>query len=117
MKVLLIVISVVSLLIWGGARNVANIQFNRNCEGHMKWAADANTIELALQKMEIVISYLEHKGLTRGYTSIIYRTPNEDVGFWYNNLKASFEELKKINPASATQLEKSNLLMKLGRPS
>lgn len=50
--------------------------------------------------------------MTEGYTSILYRTPDEDVGFWYNNLRQSLEELKTVT-ADATKLERSNLLMKL----
>ena len=36
----------------------------------------------------------------------------EDVGFWYQNLKASLGELEQVS-STATQLEKSNLLIKL----
>lgn len=55
---------------------------------------------------------MEREGLTTGYTSILYRTPDEDVGFWYTNIKSSITELERMAP-SATQLERSNLLMKL----
>ena len=36
----------------------------------------------------------------------------EDVGFWYQNLKASLGELDQVS-LTASQLEKSNLLIKL----
>jgi len=97
---------------WFGLRIIKDVMFNINCLGHLKRAADANTVEIAREELEIAVGFLEKENITKGYTSIIYRTPDEDVGFWYKNLKASLEELKIVNPR-ATQLEKSNLLMKL----
>ncbi len=42
---------------------------------------------------------------------MLWKTPEEDVEFWYNNLKASLNELEKLQSNSA--LEKSNILIKL----
>jgi len=88
------------------------IPFQQGCGGYLKQAADANTIELAQSRVDLAVLYAEENRLTHGYTSIIYRTPGDDLGFWYQNLKAAQSELKSI-PANATPLEKSNLLMKL----
>lgn len=106
------ILSYFVFMAWCGVRTYKNIVFGIRCEGHMKRAADANTIELATQEMETVVNYLEKEGMTSGYTSILYRTPNEDLGFLYQNMKMSLEELKKVGPET-TQLEKSNILMKL----
>ena len=89
-----------------------HIQFNRNCGGHLKRAGDANTVALAMQELQIAIDYLDANKITEGYTSVVYRTPDEDVGFWYTNLKASLGELKAVSPG-ASQYERSNVLMKL----
>jgi hypothetical protein len=43
---------------------------------------------------------------------VLWRTPSEDIGFWYYNLYTSRQELENLRP-DATQLEKSNVLMKL----
>ena len=112
MKIFFGIILCVPLLLFGGTRIVKNVSFDRNVEGHMKRAADANTAELARQEMAVVVKYLEDKGLVTGYTSVIYTTPDEDVEFWYQNLKSSLEELYRIN-INTPQLEKSNVLMKL----
>jgi hypothetical protein len=88
------------------------ILFKIGCNDRLKRAADANTIELAKEELTVVISYLEEKNLTEGYTSILYKTPDEDIGFWYKNLNSSLNELKNVNPESS-QLEKSNILLKL----
>ncbi len=100
------------ILFWMGAMTYTGVIFDIDIGGHMKRAADANTIEMATEEMRIVVQQIETKGLTEGYTSIMYRTPDEDVGFWYRNMKSSLAELESISQ-NATQLEKSNVLMKL----
>jgi hypothetical protein len=88
------------------------IQFNQNCGGHLTLAANSNTIELATKELEIATNYMKRKKLTHGYTSILWKTPKEDVGFWYENITVALKELKEMSP-DATPLEKSNVLMKL----
>ncbi|MFA6096104.1 MAG: hypothetical protein WC788_00575 [Candidatus Paceibacterota bacterium] len=92
----------------------AEITFEQEIGGHMQRAADSNTIDLATKEMETVIENMRVNGYTHGYTTIIsfLRTPDEDVGFWYENMNASLWELKKV-PENASQLDKSNVLMKL----
>lgn len=87
------------------------IEFNQNCVGFLKQAADANTIELALDRLERAIHYVEKKGWTEGYTSVLWRTEDENIGFWYTNLKASHKEL--ICAKDSPQYEQTNVLMKL----
>jgi hypothetical protein len=93
-------------------RAYKDVIFERGAEGYLKRAADANSVELARNELDIALKYVEAEGLKNGYTSVFYRTPDEDVGFWYRNLKTSQAELLSI-PATATPLEKSNMLMKL----
>ena len=112
MKVFAGVLLILVFLAWVVFRIVNVITFGIDCEGHIKRAADANTVELATQEMKTVVSYLKNRGMTSGYTSVVYRTPDEDVGFWYQNLESSLKELETVSP-QASQLEKSNLLMKL----
>jgi len=100
------------VFLWGGTRIYKSIRFNIDCGGHLKRAADANSVDLATQEMETAVSYLEREGYTSGYTSVLWRTPDEDVGFWYQNLKSALEELKQVKH-DTTPLERSNLLMKL----
>ena len=79
--------------------------------GYLKRAANANTITLANEELSKAITYLEANNLTTGYTSILWETPDEDIDFWYRNLKASQSELQNLEPESA--LEKTNVLLKL----
>lgn len=87
------------------------IQFSQNCAGYLLQAADANTVELASERLGKALEYIESKGWTEGYTSILWRTEDENVGFWYTNLKASLQELESVKESS--QLEQTNVLMKL----
>lgn len=97
---------------WMTFRIVKDIQFDRNMEGHLKRAADANTVHLAEKELAVAIAYLTNNQMTSGYTSVLYNTPDEDVGFLYTNLTESLEELHRV-PEGATQLETSNILIKL----
>lgn len=90
---------------------VKMIQFNQNCAGYLKQAADANTPEIALERITKALDYIEAHNLTYGYTSVIYKTEDENVGFWYENIKACKSELEQC--IDGTQLEKSNVLMKV----
>lgn len=112
MRKLIGVMLCISLIWFGGVRMYKSIVFGIDCTGHLKRAADANTVELATTELETAIKFLEKERITEGYTSILYRTPDEDVGFWYSNLKSSLGELQQVT-SSSTQLEKSNLLIKL----
>lgn len=90
---------------------IKSIKFNQDCAGYLKQAADANTPELALQRLNYALNYIESHNLTQGYTSVLWRTEDENIGFWYENLKACQKELEEC--LDGTQLEKSNVLMKV----
>ena len=112
MKILIGLLLCIPLLVFAGLRTYCQITFGIDCGGHMERAGSANSIELAQQEMETVVKYADVNHMTSGYTSIIYNTPSEDVGFWYNNMKASLDELRRVKPTTA-ELEKSNMLIKL----
>jgi hypothetical protein len=112
MKKLVLILLVVPMLIWFSVRIGNNIIYGKDCGGYLKRAADANTVSVASKELGIAISYMETNKLTDGYTSVIYKTPDEDIGFWYNNIKSAKQELDLL-PETATPLEKTNVLMKL----
>ena len=97
---------------WMAARVCYTIQFDRKCAGHLKRAADANTIALAIAEMETALAYIDAHGLNTGYTSVAYTTPDEDIGYWSKNLHESLAKLRSISP-DAPSLETSNVLLKL----
>ena len=108
----LFILFLASLLFWGGYCVVNKIQAKQNYIGYLKRAADANSIEMAKKELSKAITEIERQGLTSGYTSVLWKTPDEDLGFWYDNLKTSLKELSEL-PVESSGLEKSNMLMKL----
>lgn len=108
----LFIITLITTALWGGYRIVSKIQANRHYLGYLKRAADANSIDLAKQELGKAITEIEKQGLTSGFTSVLYNTPSEDVGFWYKNLKTSLKDLEDL-PAASPSFEKSNMLLKL----
>jgi len=109
--VLAVIVPVAALSATAGAI-VKSIQFDIAIGDRMKRAADANTVETATKEMDAVVAAIEERGLTSGYTSVFYRTPDEDMGFWYTNLKQARDELHSIR-SDSPPLERSNMLMKL----
>jgi hypothetical protein len=93
-------------------RSYESYHFDKDIGGHLKRASNANTVELAGKEMATSLSNIEKRGLVSGNTGIFLSQPVNDIEFWYENLKASHNELKEV-PAEATQLEKTNILMKL----
>lgn len=91
---------------------VKSIKFDQQCAGYLKQTADANTVELALERINLAVDYIENHNLTDGYTSVLWKTEDENINYWYRNIKACKEELMTI-PDDATSLEKSNVLMKV----
>lgn len=103
-------LSVIAIVFLGSCF-VKRIQFKQECSGYLRQAADANTPELALDRLNRAINYVEAHGMTTGYTSVLWRTEDQNVEFWYMNLKACQSELEGCLDGS--QLEKSNVLMKV----
>ena len=114
-KFLLTVMTLAALSLggWAAVRVTKAIQFNQNCGGYLRQAANANTVDLAVKTLSLSVAYAERQGLTNGFTSVLWKTPSDDIGFWHDNLKASLAELRQVKD-DASQLERSNTLIKLG---
>lgn len=109
------VFAIIATLVFGAwctVRIIKDVQFNINCKQYLKRAADANTVETAMEELAKAISYAEENNLTEGIVSIFLHQPKNDVGYWYKNMKEAYAELEKL-PENATSLEKTNVLMKL----
>jgi hypothetical protein len=91
---------------------IQNITLKQNCTGYLKRAADSNSVETAKSQLQMALRYMEDNNLTTGYTSVLWRTPDEDIAFWYNNIKDSELELSNVD-STTSSLEKSNMLLKL----
>lgn len=113
-KIYLIMAIVFSIIFctWSTVRIVNAVSFDVNCTSYIKRAADANTVEMAKEELSKAIKYAEDNDLTDGIVSIFLKDPQNDIGFWYENMKASHAELESL-PEDSTALEKTNVLMKL----
>jgi len=90
------IVSTIGLLIFFAIEIVIAVKFSIDVSDRLKRAGDANTVSIAIKELEAVISHLEEEKITEGYTSVIYNTPDEDIKFWYLNLKSSLNELKML---------------------
>lgn len=107
-----IVLVIPFLLVFGGMIYQGEV-FDMNIGDHMQRAANANNIDLARDEMQIVVENMEKEGMTSGFTSVLYKTPSDDVGFWYENMKEAYQGLESVDSGNVTLLEESNVLMKL----
>lgn len=87
------------------------VVFNQNCGGYLEQAANANSVELALERLNVAIEYVEEHNMTDGYTSVLWKTESDNIGYWYRNLKTCQEELEAC--VNSSQLEKTNVLLKV----
>jgi hypothetical protein len=106
---LLMLLPLMAALGWRAGKELA---YRRDCQGHLKRAANANTVDLAREELGHVLAYLERRGMTSGSTAVLYETPGDDVGYWHRNLQDALTELEAL-PDDASPLEKSNMLLKL----
>lgn len=101
-----------SALLCGLFYTVMEIQAKQNYLGYLKRAADAGSVDLAKSELSKAVIEIERRGLTSGYTAILWKTPDQDIGFWYLNLKGLLKDLEGLSEDSSP-MEKSNMLMKL----
>lgn len=109
-----------AFLIFMVAVIVGEIHLTQDVRGHLKRAADANQPELAIEELQTALVNANSKGLCISdgnyyndcYTSVIYKTPDEDLRFWAVNLQQALTDLQEL-PEDADHLMVSNTLMKV----
>lgn len=93
--------------------------FKGGCSDYLKLAGDAPTVERATEYLGKAVNYIETKGLTSGNSAYFIRTPRNDIGIWYNQIKGAHETVKAlvdqkvVSPGSVSQLTEDNALMKI----
>ena len=123
----LTLVCLASTLVWGGVRAINYIKYDQQVGGFLKQAADANTTELAEKKLAQAIKGMDDMHICNSqsaeappvfsddcYTSVIWRTPDEDIGFWRTNIQATYDDLRTMSPEDrADNLVESNTLIKV----
>ena len=93
---------------------VKDIQFSANCGDYLELSADANSVVLAEKHLTTAINYLEENNLTSGQAKWFVAYPKNDISLWFENLKTAQIQLQEmIKDGNYTELEQSNMLMKL----
>ena len=113
--VALAIISILVPFVYYGAMIVRGIEFNIDCTGYLSLAVNANSVEIAEERLTTAIEYLEANNMTSGDCKfIIANRPENNIDFWYTNLKSAQAQLREIiTNNTASELEKSNVLIKL----
>jgi len=116
---LVALLATLSLVVVGVGSVVWWYDFSKNCGDYLKLAGDAPTVERADEFLGQAVSYIKKQNLTSGNSAYIFKTPKNDVGIWYNQLKGAKETTETLlaklakDPTSVSQLERDNALMKI----
>ncbi|MEG0872731.1 MAG: hypothetical protein RSE00_01965 [Clostridia bacterium] len=96
---------------WATVRGVKASQFERNCGEYIRRATVAADIQTAKVELAKALNYAEKEKLTKGTVKLFRQDPRNDLGFWYNTLSSSYQELDKVSNGS--WMEQSASLMKM----
>lgn len=112
MKILLAGLSLLALMILGGIRVYASIEFDIAIGNHIERAATSPDPAIASDELGAAIVGVQAQGLTSGNTGIFFRKPVNDLGFWYQRLVDSRTILQAL-PKHDSALEISNTMMRV----
>lgn len=92
---------------------IRSITYDYSCGVYLEQARNSASPELALERLEIAIQYIESHNLKVGYI-VWWKDERANVNFWYRNIKACQQELKSCLKGSST-LERSYTLMRVNK--
>jgi len=98
--------------IWHGYQTIT---FDQQVKGILKQAADANQIPLAAERIKVALKGMDKRGITCPvgagcFTSVLYRTPDEDMGFWRLNIEQTLADLQAVPKDAAPEVVSVTLL-------
>ena len=96
---------------WAALRIVAAIRYDIAVSAHVNNAVHAVDFEVAENEMAIAIENFEAFGLTEGCTGVLYKSPADDVGLYYQKLLDAREEYRTFS--SESELEKFSLQQRM----
>ena len=88
------------------------LYFERGCSDWLKMAADANSVSIAKERLDIAVKYLEDHHMTSGNSAFLFPVPTTDLAPWYKNLKQAQQNLENF-PKNPTETDTSTALVKL----
>lgn len=81
------------MLSWCTIRVVLSIRYDTHVTERLERAHSAHDLDTLYRELHRATDYLQLTDRDEGYTSIIYDTPSEDVGYWYRNLVQAQREV------------------------
>lgn len=108
---ILTIVFAIFFLIWSAVKISHAVSFDRDIKRYLSHAAEASTIQLAKENLDIALKNIEGWGLTSGHTTVLFESPEDDVGFWYKNVKASRAQLDDVK--TVTFQEQKTVLAEL----
>ncbi len=108
--VVLIIGSLISIATWGAIRACRYLSFYKGCESFLKNSVYTDSITLTKTELSYAISYLEEKDLTHGRVSIITQDINNDIGYFYENLKEQYMLLVEAENKNLNDREQEDVL-------
>ena len=87
------------------ARCTVITSFDKNCTEYLEKATEVNSVDLAKENLKEALSHV----------SILEKEEanNNEISYWYKNLKSSYEELESL-PNDLSSLEEHLVLARLG---
>lgn len=119
MRLFFAILCTALFLIVGICHIVMEYNFDNTVGDYLKLAGDAPSVERANEFLTNAIDGIERRGITKGNSAYIFKTPDADVGIWYSQITGAKETLTSIlnrvkaDSSSVTQLERDNALMKI----
>ena len=115
--VFVLVLGVASLFSCCTVSCLRGIDLEQRVTGHLELAASANQPGLAVAELRAAVTGMNADIAAcdephRCYTSVLWKTPAEDVGFWKANIIATIADLEAL-PPDADHLVVSNVLLKV----
>lgn len=105
---ILIILSIISIVICYSFNINNSADFAENCTAHIEKAATASSVEIAKEELALAIEYVEKNIYKEGNDAY----EDENVEYWYNNMKAAYEKLENV-PADASEEAKSTVLLQI----
>lgn len=90
---------------------VKGVQFNKDCADYLLQTGYADSPELALCRLDTVIEYIEAHNLTKGYTSILRETEDENIESWYKRIIVCRDSIESC--LYTCQLGETNVLKRV----
>jgi len=81
-----------------GSMIYESCEYQAGFSSYVERAAYGNSYETVAPSLDAAIAYLENNDLTEGFTSVLYKTADEDLAWYYQNLKEIRADLDRAGP-------------------